>query len=414
MSFSLFVLIAVFLGIALRQVCRLPFRIWQWMALGAVVVLMTGQIGFREAAKAVDWDIILFLFGMFIIGQVMEESGYLATIIARCSLDYCHPAKLAAVIVFGMGLLSALLMNDTLAIIGTPLLLRVAKGRGIAARPLLLGLAFAITTGSVLTPIGNPQNLLIALQAPIEKPFITFITHLGIPTLINLGLVYGLTLTWIYRQPKKVAARRREKKISLCDDRMVWLCHLALIAILLLVGYRFLASWFDFSTTLPLPWIALAPAFGLLVASPKKTRVITRLDWQTLIFFIALFILMASVWKTSTLKNLLLQPSWATTTLPGILTMSTLLSQLISNVPLVALYLPILQSYAPTLAEWMALAAGSTIAGNLLIFGSASNLIIIQSSEKRGGYLLSFFTFAKYGIPITMIQLGIYWIFMSQ
>ena len=100
--------------------------------------------------------------------------------------------------------------------------------------------------------------------------------------------------------------------------------------------------------------------------------------------------------------------------IPGVLTVSTVVSQLISNVPLVALYLPTLKQFATGMDSYMALAAGSTIAGNFLIFGAASNLIIIQNAERRGEKGISFFEFAAYGIPLTIINLIVYYIFLAH
>ena len=124
-----------------------------------------------------------------------------------------------------------------------------------------------------------------------------------------------------------------------------------------------------------------------------------------------MFILMRAVWETSSLKEHL---TYASTSILGIMTISTTVSQCISNVPLVALYLPLLKNTAQGVIPYMALVAGSTIAGNFLIFGAASNLIIIQNAEKKGEKGISFWGFAKYGIPLSFLNLGIYWFFLAQ
>ena len=172
-------------------------------------------------------------------------------------------------------------------------------------------------------------------------------------------------------------------------------------------------SFLKISYNIPLPLIALIPAFFLLVFAPKRSVILKGIDWQTLVFFIAMFILMRSVWETSSIKEVLMRPSWMTETTWGILTISTLVSQLISNVPLVALYLPTIEQFANSTVSYMALASGSTLAGSFLIFGAASNLIIIQNAEKRGEKGIDFFEFAKYGIPLTLITLLIYWGYLS-
>jgi Na+/H+ antiporter NhaD/arsenite permease-like protein len=88
------------------------------------------------------------------------------------------------------------------------------------------------------------------------------------------------------------------------------------------------------------------------------------------------------------------------------------LSQLLSNVPLVALYLPVLVQAGALTKGMVALAAGSTIAGNLTILGAASNVIIIQNAEKKSGATLSFWDFIRIGVPLTVVNAGVYWLFL--
>ena len=123
-------LIAVFLLIAVRQVGRFNLKIWQIMLGGALAVLITGQIAPLDALHAINPDVMLFLFGMFVVGEALVESGYLAYIAHRFFSHAKNPDQLVLVILFGMGLLSALLMNDTLAIIGTPLFSRLPRDSG--------------------------------------------------------------------------------------------------------------------------------------------------------------------------------------------------------------------------------------------------------------------------------------------
>ncbi len=407
MSLALLVLLLVFLGIALRQVFRIPLKIWQIMGAGAVLVLFTGKISLVSAWASIDWSIIFFLWGMFVLGQALEESGYLSEFVARFLGSQCSPRKLVAIIVFGMGLFSAILMNDTLAIMGTPILLKVAHHRGVKTHPLLLGLAFAITIGSVLSPIGNPQNLFIALEGEIHAPFVTFLTYLAVPTLVNLVLLYFFILFLIRKESPVI--EEREERLPY-NRRLMVFSLFAIGMVLVMILYNIVASFFPLFS-IPLPWIALVPALFLILFAPKRKEILTQLDWHTLIFFIAMFILMRSVWETSTLKDFMMH---AAKDPAGIMGISALVSQLISNVPLVALYLPVLKAEAPQMVSYMALAAGSTIAGNFLIFGAASNLIIIQNAEKRGEKGISFFEFALYGIPLTLLNLVIYWAFLTQ
>src|SRR4030065_2658195 len=183
---SLITLAVVFVLIAVRQVGNIRFRIWQIMLLGAMSVLVTGQITPDKAFQAINADVMLFLFGVFTIGQAMEESGYLGHLASKLFRRGRSLSALVLLVLFGMGLLSALLMNDTLAIIGTPVMLSLAGKTKTQPKILLLSLAFAVTIGSVMSPIGNPQNLLIALNGDVPNPFVTYLKYLLVPTLVNL------------------------------------------------------------------------------------------------------------------------------------------------------------------------------------------------------------------------------------
>jgi Na+/H+ antiporter NhaD/arsenite permease-like protein len=194
----LLALAAVLVVIAARKIGRFPVRIWQAMAGGALLVLLTGAITPTDALRAIEPDVMVFLFGMFVLGEALVESGALYAV-AYAMLDRIRSTDaLVLALLFGSALASALLMNDTLAVIGTALALQLAREHRIDARLLLLTLAFGITIGSVASPIGNPQNLLIAVRGPVPSPFLTFAGALAVPTLLNLLLTYGV-LRWRYR-----------------------------------------------------------------------------------------------------------------------------------------------------------------------------------------------------------------------
>ena len=92
---------------------------------------------------------------------------------------------------------------------------------------------------------------------------------------------------------------------------------------------------------------------------------------------------------------------------------SIALGQLVSNAPLVALYLPVLSHLGATTKEMVALAARSTIAGSFSDLGAASNVIIIQNAERQAGETLTFWESVKIGIPLTAVNTVVYWLFLS-
>ncbi len=150
-----------------------------------------------------------------------------------------------------------------------------------------------------------------------------------------------------------------------------------------------------------------------MIFSRKRLVILKNLDWHTLIFFAAMFVLMQSVWDSGFFQSRIAGKTEDMASIPAVLAVGILLSQLISNVPLVALYLPLLDHSGDATGQLMALAAGSTIAGNLFILGAASNVIIIQNAEKRSHETLTFLEFARVGVPLTAVDALVYWLWLA-
>jgi len=407
----LIVLIIVFILIAVRRIGNVDLRIWQVMLFGAVVVVLTGSITPRDALASINTDVILFLFFMFIIGEALVSSGYLYHLSVRLLCRAGSVRSLVFLILIGAGALSALLMNDTLAVVGTPLMIYFARRHGISPKLMLLTLAFAITTGSVASPIGNPQNLLIALWGGVTNPFITFPLYLGIPTVISLLLTY-----WFLRQafPDEFKSTSQlvhcEEEIH--DPALAALTRLSLVLLVLMIAARIAVVMLVPGFEIPLTWVAAIAAIPILVGSRRRFEILRRIDWPTLVFFAALFVLTASVWDSGVFQPLMEGGTLSMGTVPVIIALGVIVSQFISNVPFVALFLPAISHAGVSTVGMMALAAGSTIAGNMLILGAASNVIIIQCAE-REGETLTFAGFARVGVPLTIAQAVVYAVWLS-
>ncbi len=408
---SIIILLIVFLLIAIRQVGNIRLQIWQIMLGGAIAVLITCQISPLDALKSINADVMLFLFGVFTIGQAMEESGYLSSLSYRLFKRARNLDTLVLFILFGMGIFSAILMNDTLAIIGTGVVLSLAKTSGTQPKILLLALAFAVTIGSVMSPIGNPQNLLIALNGEMENPFVTFLKYLAVPTLINLFLAY-LVLRLFYRRYFNSGTFTHTQE-PVRDPKLFTVARISLILLVLLILAKIITVLLGLDIDFRLTYIALIAALPVFCYLPKNPGIIRRIDWSTLVFFASMFILMQSVWNSNIIQSAIEDTNMDITSTGIIFAVSVILSQVLSNVPLVALYLPMLKHLGVAAQGLMALAAGSTIAGNLTILGAASNVIIIQNAEKKGGVTITFWEFIRIGIPLTIINVLVYWVYLE-
>ena len=401
------ILAIVLVLIALRNVGGIRLAIWQIMLGGALAVLILGQIPPVNAWYAINTDVMIFLFGMFIVGEAVQESGLLVSLSHRLFRRDMSMDLFILLLIGVTGFFSAVLMNDTVAIIGTPFVLYLARKYHISPVMLLLVLAFSVTTGSVMSPIGNPQNLLIALESGLANPFITFIVFLAVPSVLGLVLIYGVMKVFYPREfDKCVLSSCAPEKAG--DPSLIRPALLSLVLIFFLIGLRMLFVILQTGITIPLTAIAVGAALPILLFSPKRVHIVRTIDWGTLVFFAALFVFMQSVWDTGIFQQSMASAAYPITSVPVIFTLGIIVSQFISNVPFVALALPLMTQAGASDAAFMALAAGSTLAGNLLILGAASNVIIIQNAEKEG-QTIRFLEFARIGIPLTCAQTLVYW-----
>ena len=395
---AVWILAIVFLLIIVRRVW-LP--IWLIMTGGAVCALLTGAISPAAALTAIHKDVIIFLFGMFVLGVGMERSGLLH---AASLLAFARAVTRKQILfwyIFFMGFAAAFLMNDTVAIIGTPIALYCGKRYGIPAATMLIALALTVTFGSVITPIGNPQILLIAMSGGIPNAFGTFFVYMLVPALLSMYLLYRILLLTI-PDPEKSVTEHHDITEPV-DPVLARLVKITFSLVIAMIVLRVVLSFAGYD--LPFVAIAAAAALPLLLFSPRRVELLRNVDWSTLVFFASMFVLMAAVWETGVIQSVL--PPAFTTSMPVLFGVSLIVPQLVSNVPYVALVLPIFEAAAAPVHMYIALAAGSTISGALTILGAASSVIVIQNAEKHGS-TMTFWEYCKIGVPLTAMSAAMF------
>jgi Na+/H+ antiporter NhaD/arsenite permease-like protein len=401
---------------------RFGVPIWAAMLIGAALMIGLQVIGVEAAFMSVNLDVIAFLFGMFSIVSALDRAGVLQRVAVRMLAVAKTPDRLLMAFVVGMGLLAAFLVNDTIALLGIPLVVYVARHAGIRPVVLLIALAFGITVGSVMTPIGNPQNLLIAIQSGIPMPFTTFLLQLAPPTIVNLFVTYAILKAY-YR--KEI---RQDYQLSAIEllEKAEYDPHLARISIAVLIATiaGFIVSEVlhflgiaDFS----LSAVAMLGAAAVYALSSQRREIVKSVDYSVLVFFGGMFVVTSALWSSGAVSLLFM--NYIPTPDPGdpvqsaavISAASIGISQVLSNVPFVALYNFVMIDSGFTgqhVDQWMMLAAASTIAGNLTILGAASNIIIIEAAESRGVRTFSFLEFFKVGSMVTAANLAVYYLFI--
>ncbi|WP_252901372.1 SLC13 family permease [Vulcanisaeta sp. JCM 14467] len=383
------------------------------MLFGASLTIVLGILTPSQALSSINLNVILFLISLFTISSALEVSGFFSYLAYRLLISSRSMDKLILRI-FGLSaLLSLALSNDGIAGSFTPVIVSMRRQARINVKPLLYALAFGVTIGSVALPVGNPQNLLIALESGMPRPFLVFALYLLPPTIINVLITYPLLLLFHGNNDDVVILETRRPEELLTNRR---LAYTAIAILLILIPLYFITDIFNVSPYLtPVTLTFMGASIIYLLSGGDRRSVAHNVDWTTILFFIGLFIVSEGALESGVL-NALAHYLPLPTTLIGVFISGLLLSQVISNVPMVALYIPLMRELGVSPDNyiiWVGLAASSTIAGNLTLIGAASNVIISEASEKRGGEGFGFLEFMKYGVPVTIVNTLIYYAWLS-
>ena len=390
------------------------------MLAGAVAMIFSGAIPLQDAYAAINLDVIFFLLGMFSIVAALDLSGVLEYLTARIVRLSRTPERALALVLFGMGLISAFLVNDTLALTATPIVLGLSKQIRIKPSVLLMTLALGVTIGSVMTPVGNPQNLLVALLSGIPNPMLDFLYFLVPPTITGLVVAF-LILRFYYRKElAKSAEDFGTIPLPPINDRRLGKLS-AYVAAIVVVGFFLVgaAQLFGVQGNLNLGMVSLFGATLIYLLSTRRREILAAVDWGIIIFFMSLFIVVQGFWDSNALQSLLLylpplNPLDIVVSLSVIILTSLTFSQLLSNVPFVAVYIKAMQAAGFTgsnVKAWVALAGASTLAGGVSLLGAASNVIILEAAESRGSGFSSI-EFSKIGLLVTVPNILILYLFL--
>ena len=407
-SLRLAILVVTYLLIAAQGLPWLRLTRPAASLLGAVAMVTIGGLALRDAYAAIDMDVIVFLLGVLLLTAYLELGGFFEWIASRI-VRYAHaPISLLAVVVAVSGLLSAFFVNDTICLVLPPLVLAVVRTLGLEPLPYLLAIALGSNVGSAMAPTGNPQNMLIGVASGI--PFARFVATLAMPSLGGLAIVFGV-LAFVHRSDL-VAKRQRLTVTELAAAEHPFDAPLVAKALVIFGGA--LAGWL---AGLSLPLVAITAA-ALLIAIARRdpTRAFANVEWELLLFFGALFVVMRGVRDVPLVQELTSATGAHLTGArlhdAGVVSAAMLaLSNLVSNVPAVILWLPVVPRTTHPAFVWLVMAMSSTFAGNLTLIGSMANLIVAERAGTRGARI-GFVDYLKVGVPTTIATMlwGILWI----
>jgi len=389
------------LGVAMGRFPILRLNRATIALVGASLLIIAKRITLEEAYHAIDYNTIALLFAMMVLNINLRLAGFFNIVSARIIRFARTPKQLLYWLIFAAGFLSSLFLNDTIVIIFTPLVLEVVLRLKRNPMPYLLALATAANVGSAATIVGNPQNMIIGVFSQIS--FTRFALILTPVALVGLWMI-GLIIVRFYpREFKNTPLPTMPEIPPSRHFRPLLYKSLAAISGMLIA----------FFAGAPVSVAALGAATLLLITRRVKSeRVFIELDWSLLMFFIGLFIV------THTFNTLFFSHMKFTlagrdsfTTIFNLSVISTILSNLISNVPAVLLLGPVVKALPQPEIAWLTLAMATTFAGNLTLLGSVANIIVAENA-RRQGVTLRFLEYLKVGLPITIVTLaiGIAWL----
>ncbi|HEU5070521.1 MAG TPA: anion transporter [Verrucomicrobiae bacterium] len=380
-----------------RQFKLLPLNRPAAALLGAVLMVACGVMTPERVYRAVDYDTLVLLLGMMLISAYLYLAGFFdwaADWILRVAKT---PRALLFYLIITAGGLSAVLVNDTVCLMLTPLVVTVMVRGRLPLRPYLLALAMSANIGSVATLVGNPQNMIIGHLSGI--PFLRFSLSLLPVALAGLAVQYAV-LSFSFRHVlRHVTIQRPEGPARALDHRLL---RLTLI-VLTLVFAGFVAGF-------NLAWTALGGGVLVMVLARRDTHEVLKLvDWHLLVFFAALFIVVEGLNGTG-LPDQIFQrlhgmfgvsagaQAW------NFAWFSVAGSNVFSNVPFVLVAGKWIANFAEPELMWKVMALATTLAGNLTILGSVANIIVVESSREH--VEMGFWDYAKLGLPVTALTLA--------
>ena len=404
----LLILILTYIGMAAGRIAWLQVDRTGIALLAVIALLASGEMTLDDFGSAVDLPTLAFLFAMMIISAQFAESGFI-DLCARTITESRHgTATLLALTVAIGGGLSAILANDILIIAISPLLIAGAQSRGLDPRPLLIALAAATNAGSAATLIGNPQNILIGALGRLD--FWTFLAICAVPAMFALIVVFLVVwLQWRTRIGQTVLAATLDPPpitVHPLDRNQTIKGAVAVVVLLVL-----------FATPLPRETGALIIA-ALLLASRKITSrtMIAAVDWPLLLLVACLFGITGALNQSGVaaqILDLLTEHGLLPNSLVLLTPYSLLASNTIGGVPAAMLFLQLWPSAPPGVLY--ALALLSSLAGNLLLTGSLTNVLITERADRMGARL-TFAEHARAGVPIAIISIGfaVFWLALTQ
>jgi Na+/H+ antiporter NhaD/arsenite permease-like protein len=381
--------------------------------LGGLLVVVLGVIDQEEAFAAIDFNVIFLLAGMMVLAGGLSKTGFFEYVAGRAiRLSRGQPFRLLIILSLLTALLAAVLDNVTTVVLLTPVTLSIARTLKVSPFPYLISQIFASNIGGTATLIGDPPNILIGSAAGLD--FGAFLVNLA-PVVIVITAAFVGMMWFAFGRHMEDDANRLDVLATVdpaaaITDRPLMVRALAILVLTLI------AFLFHSALGLEAATIALLGATVLMLVGPFDPHDALRdIEWNTLFFFVGLFMLIEAVVHVGIVGGVadaLADAAGGNLTIAtmGILWFSALASAIVDNIPYTATAIPIVQRLIEGGLDgavlWWALALGACLGGNLTIVGASAN-IVVANLAARDGHPITFLQFFRYGFGVVVVSLVI-------
>ena len=378
--------------------------------LGAMLVIVLGVVDQQEAFAAIDFNVIFLLVGMMIMAGALRKTGFFEYVAGHAiRLSEGKPFRLLVSLTVFTAILSAFLDNVTTVVLLTPITLAITRTIRVNPFPYLISMVFASNIGGTATLIGDPPNILIGSAADLS--FIDFLFNLApVVTMILLAWIGMMRRDLLpphgrRRRPPRPArpgGSRQGDPGPAADDPLAWSSS----------ARRSSGSCCTRALGLEVATIAMLGATVLmLVGGIKPHEAFEDVEWNTLFFFVGLFILVEAIVQVGIISGIADAVADAVAGRQGVATIgilwfSAIVSAVVDNIPYTATAIPIVQRLAEGGLEaqpmWWALSLGACLGGNMTIVGASAN-VVVANMAAREGHAITFWQFLRYGTAVVVV-----------
>lgn len=417
-AISAMLLIVAYIFIATEKIPKVTIAL-----LGAGLTVILGLVSQSKMlgdninphyfVNFVDFNVIFLLVSMMIIVNISTKSGvfnYVANEMLK--LTKGHPLKILVVLSIFTAAVSAFLDNVTTVILIMPITFAIAKKLEINPLPYLLTEVFASNIGGTTTLIGDPPNIIIGSAAGFS--FMDFIYNLTLPVAIIL-ITVTFVLAIIFRKKLHASADKMAEVANIDNSKTITDKNLMIKSMLVLAFV--IIGFVTHDMTHIETCIAAMLGASVLLLFEKPTEILRDVEWNTIFFFVGLFIIIGGVEASGGIR---LMAQWIIDVTNGsaqaasmlILWASGIISGFIDNIPYTATMSPMLVEIQKTMGHdyvfplWWCLSLGACLGGNMTIIGAAANVIVSENAAKEG-HPIFFMNFMKYGMFVVFISLAI-------